>query len=294
MPKTLLLIDASALIYRFFYALPPLTTPRGEPIGAIYGLCGILLKILSLSKDNQPPDYIAAAFDRPEKTFREEEFKEYKIHRPPTKPELLSQIKRMYEVFENFGITIVEKPGFEADDLIGALAEKFKQSSELAEGKIIILSGDLDVLQLVEDEKVLAQMTKTGISETQIYDEKAVEARFGIKPSQLPDYKGLVGDPSDNIPGIKGVGPKTAAPLIKEFGSVEGIFENLGLIPSKIVKKIEGQKEIALLSKKLATIRRNAPIDVKSLSDLVIKPLDKDKLAKYFEELGFKTLVGRL
>ncbi len=132
--KTLLLIDASALIHRFFHALPPFTTPKGEPSGALYGLCGVLLKIMGVPtqssgrSEQAPPDYIAAAFDRPEKTFREEEFKEYKIHRPPTAPELISQIKRMYEVFELFGVRIVEKPGFEADDLIGALVEKSRNN----------------------------------------------------------------------------------------------------------------------------------------------------------------------
>ncbi len=288
--KTLLLIDASALIHRFFHALPPFTTPKGEPSGALYGLCGTLLKILT----EQEPEYIVAAFDRPEKTFRAEEYKEYKSHRPPTAPELISQIKRMYEVFELFGVRIVEKPGFEADDLIGALVEKFTQSPELAEGKIVVMSGDLDILQLVEGEKVVGQMFKTGITETVIYDEKAVEERFGIKPAQLPDYKGLVGDTSDNIPGVRGIGPKTAAPLIKEFGTLEEVFENLVIIPEKVAKKLADQKEIALLSKKLATIRRDAPIEVKSLEELKTEPLDKEKLTKYFREMGFKSLIERL
>lgn len=282
-----MLIDASALIHRFFHALPPFTTPKGEPSGALYGLSGTLLKILK----EQTPDYIVAAFDRPEKTFREEEFKEYKIHRPPTDPGLVSQIVRMYEVFRLFGVRIVEKAGFEADDLIGSLVEKFKKEKDL---RIIVMSGDLDILQLVEGEKVVGQMFKTGITETVIYDEKAVEERFGVSPAQLPDYKGFVGDTSDNIPGVKGVGPKTAAPLIKEFGSLEEIFENLMIIPEKVAKKFSGQKEIALLSKKLATIRRDAPLDVKSIEELKAKPLDKEKLRSYFQNMGFKSLLERL
>ena len=194
-------------------------------------------------------------------------------------------------MFELFGVRIVEKPGFEADDLIGALVERFKKEEDL---KIVVMSGDLDILQLVEGEKVVGQMFKTGITETVIYNEKAVEERFGIKPAQLPDYKGLVGDASDNIPGVKGIGPKTAAPLIKEFGTLEEVFENLVIIPEKVVKKLENQKEIALLSKKLATIRRDAPLDVESLAELKVKSLDKEKLRSYFQDNGFKSLTERL
>ena len=287
--KTLLLIDTHALIHRFFHALPPLTTPDGQPIGAIYGICGVLIKIFK----EQKPDYIAACFDTPEITFREEQFKEYKAHRPPAPNELISQIKRAPEVFDFFGIRKFAKPGFEADDLIGTLAEKFKNHSELAEGKIVIVSGDLDLLQLVDDDKVLAQISKTGITETVIYDEKAVEERYGLKPNQLNDLKGFLGDQSDNIPGVNGIGPKTATPLIKEFGSVEGVYDNLMIIPEKIVKKIKDHQEIALMSKKLATIKRDVPLEV-SLEDLRAKPLDKKALSEYFEKLGFKSLPQRL
>lgn len=284
--NVLLLIDVHALIHRFFHALPPLTTPQGEPIGAIYGVCGVLLKIIN----EQKPDYIAAAFDTPEKTFREEQFKEYKAHRPPTADELIAQIKRTPEVFDLFGIKRFAVPGFEADDVIGTLAEKFKKEKNL---QVMILSGDNDVLQLVESDKVVAQMTKTGITETVLYNEAAVEERYGLKPRQLPDLKGFLGDVSDNIPGVKGIGPKTATPLLQEFGSVEEIFENLALIPVKTSKKIEGHKDEAIFSKKLATIRRDVPIEV-FLAELSVRPLDKEKLAGFFENLGFKTLKERL
>lgn len=301
--KTLLLIDTHALIHRFFHALPPLTTPDGQPIGAIYGLCGLLLKILS----EQKPDYIAAAFDRPEPTFRDEIFKEYKTQRPPTADELVSQLKRAYDVFDLFKIKTFSLPGFEADDLIGSLVEQFSAKGALPTGrqgsasdgkdsdfKIVILSGDNDLLQLVENDKVLAQIIKTGLSETVMYNEQAVEARYGLKPAQLADYKGLTGDASDNIPGVTGIGPKTAVPLIKEFGSVEGIYENLGLIPEKTIKKLENQKEVAMMSKKLAIIRRDAPIAVSDLESLKAEPLDKEALKKFFGELGFQSLIKRL
>jgi len=285
--KTLLLIDSNALIHRFFHALPPFTAPDGQPTNALYGVAGVLLKIFK----EQQPDYIAAAFDRPEKTFREEEFKEYKIQRPPTATELVGQIIKAHDVFSWFGIKTLEIPKFEADDIIATLTEKFRKEPDL---KIIILSGDLDNLQLVEDDKVVVQFIKTGVTETVIYNEKAVGERYGLKPAQLVDYKGLVGDVSDNIPGAKGVGPKTATPLLKEFGTVEEIFDNISIINKAAAKKLEGQKEIALLSKKLATMRRDAPIEIKNLDEIQSKPLDKNILSEEFTKLGFKSLVERL
>lgn len=285
--KTLLLIDANSLIHRFFHALPPFTDPEGHPSGALYGLSGVILKILKEKK----PDYVAAAFDTPEKTFREEEFKEYKTHRPPTSDELVYQLVSSPAVFDLFKVKIFAIPGFEADDVIGTLAEKFKNESDL---KIIILSGDNDVLQLVEGGKILAQIIKTGITETVMYDEVAVEAKYGLKPNQLTDYKGFVGDASDNIPGVRGVGPKTAVTLLKEFGSVEGVFENSGLIPEKTLKKINGREDEAFLSKRLATIRRDVPLAIENLEELKARDLDKDSIQSYFERMGFRSLVLRL
>ncbi len=287
-PSVLLLIDANALIHRFFHALPPFTAPDGTPTNALYGISGVLMKILK----EQNPEYIAAAFDRPETTFREEEYKEYKAHRPPAPNEIISQIIAAHDVFAKFGIKSFEIPKFEADDIIGTLVEKFKAAPNL---KIVILSGDLDVLQLVEGEKVVGEMIRTGITETKIYDEKAVEERFALKPKQLPDYKGLVGDVSDNIPGVKGIGPKTAATLLKEFGTLEEVFDNLVIIGNKsAVQKLEGKKEQALFSKRLATIRRDAPVPVKDLSEIKMAPLNKPTLKEFFQKLGFRTLIERL
>ncbi|MDP3052710.1 MAG: DNA polymerase I, partial [bacterium] len=190
--KTLLLIDANSLIHRSFHALPPFTSPEGEPTGALYGLSSILIKIFK----EQKPDYWTAAFDRPEPTFRKKLFKEYKAHRPKAPDELISQLIKAHEVFEKFGIKTFEQAGFEADDLIAALAKHFKTEKEL---KIIILTGDLDTLQLVDDGKVEVETPKKGVSEIMVYDKKAVQERYGLNPEQLPDYKGLVGDKSDNI-----------------------------------------------------------------------------------------------
>ena len=285
--KTLLLLDAHALIYRFFHALPALTTPAGQPIGAVYGLANVILKIFREHK----PDYLVACFDRPEETFRQKEFAQYKAQRQPPPDELISQFKISRELLDKFRIRVVEMPGFEADDLIGTLAEKFKKEADL---KIVIFSGDLDLLQLVEDEKVVVEFLKTGISDTMTYDEKAVEARYGLKPEQLPDLKGLLGDASDNIPGVKGIGPKTAGPLIQKYSTLENLIENIWEVPDKVGMKIKEQKEIALTSKQLATIKRDVPLFVQELEDLKTEPLDRPALISHFQKLGFASLVRRL
>ena len=285
--ETLLLVDSHALIHRFFHALPPLNTPSGQPISAIYGLANIVLKIFR----EQKPDYIAATFDRPEKTFREEIFKEYKATRKKAVPELISQFKLARELFDKFKIPVVEMPGYEADDLIGSLVEKFRKEKDL---KIIIVSGDLDLLQLVEDEKVVVQFLKKGLSDTVLYDEKAVAARYGLKPDRLPDLKGFLGDVSDNIPGVKGVGEKTAIPLLQKYDTVEGVYEHLWEIPEKIGSKLEAGKESALFSRQLATIKRDVSMLVQELDDLKLEEFDKNKIIKYFESLGFYSLVKRL
>jgi len=285
--NVLLLIDASALIHRFFHALPVLTTPDNKPIQAIYGLTATLLKIFR----EQKPDYIAAALDRPEPTFRKEKFKEYKIHRPAAEDALVAQIIQMPQVFEKFGIPAFDKAGFEADDIIGTIVEKFRTEKNL---KIIILSGDLDVLQLVENDKIVAQIIKTGLTNFSIYNEEAVMQRYLLKPSQLVDYKGLVGDTSDNIPGVKGIGPKTAAELLNDFKNIEGIFDSLTIIVPKTAKKLDGQQDIALLSKELATIKRDVPIEINSIKELEARPLDKKELSDYFIQLGFKSLIERI
>lgn len=283
--KTLLLIDANALIHRCFHALPPLTGSGGKPAGSIYGVSNILLKIFR----EEPPDFVAAFFDRPEPTFRKELYKEYKIHRPKAPDELVSQIIEAHKLFEAFDVKIFETPGFEADDLIGAAVEKFKNVPDL---KIIILTGDLDILQLIDNGRVTVETFKKGLSETVIYDETAVIGRYGVLPSQLSDYKGLVGDPSDNIPGVLGIGPKTAAPLIQKYGNLENFFENGK--KEKAYEKIIESKEQAILSRELAKIRRDADLPLNNLEDLKYKELPKADIAAYFEKLGFKSLVKRL
>jgi len=281
-----LLIDANSLIHRCFHALPPFTGPNGEPTGALYGLSNIILKIMR----EQNSEFIAGFFDRPEPTRRKQIFEQYKIHRPKAPDELISQIIEAHNLFEAFGIKTYELAGYEADDLIAAAALNLIKNRDV---KIIILTGDSDLLQLVEDDKIVVETIKKGISETIIYNEHGVEERYGgLKPKQLPDYKGLVGDASDNILGVPSIGPKTAIPIIKEYGSLENFLENGQL--NKNYPKILKFKDQALLSKKLGALEFDAPFNIKDISELKYKDLPKENLISYFTKLGFKSLVNRL
>jgi DNA polymerase-1 len=285
--KKLLLIDANSLIHRSFHALPPLTSLKGEPINAIYGLSSILLKIL---RDHNP-DYIVAAFDRPEPTFRDAIFTQYKAHRPPTDNLLVPQLHEAHNTFGKFGVKVVEQAGLEADDIVGILAEKFKNSPDM---KVVIFSGDKDNLQLVDGEKVVVELLKTGVSKTVVYNESLFLQHYGFSPKQLVDYKALVGDTSDNIPGVRGIGPKGATDLIKEFGTIEKIYEDIELVSKKVLKeKLVASKEMALMSRELAEIKRDAPLEI-SLEEIKFNGLNKGIIKQYFEELGFKSLVERV
>ncbi|PIT92735.1 MAG: hypothetical protein COU08_01045 [Candidatus Harrisonbacteria bacterium CG10_big_fil_rev_8_21_14_0_10_42_17] len=285
--KRLLLIDAHALIHRFYHALPPLTTPQGDAIQAIYGVCSVLLKI----KREQNPDFVAAALDRPEPTFRKQQFNDYKAHRAPTASDLIDQIKQLPEVFSLFGVSTYSQAGFEADDVIGTLVHHFKKDNNLL---ITILSGDLDLLQLVENDTVVVEIIKGGVSNIQIYNETAVLERYGIASKQLSDYKGLVGDVSDNIPGVRGVGKTIATKLIQDFRTIEGVYENLPLIEPKISKKLSEGERDAIMSKQLATIHLNAPLVFPKLEALQWNDFDINLLTTYFTRHGFSSLLNRL
>lgn len=285
--KTFLLIDSHALIHRFFHALPPLTTPQGDPINAVYGMANIILKIYRESR----PDFLGAVFDRPEKTFREEIFKDYKIQRPPAAPDLISQFNRVRALFDQFRIRVVERAGYEADDLIGSLVYQFKHEPAV---QIIIVSGDRDLLQLVAGDHVVVQFLQKGMSDTKLYNEAAVRERFGLSPAQLPDLKGLLGDASDNIPGVSGVGPKTATPLLQKYGTLENLLEHLWEVPDKVGMKIDAERETALFSKKLATIKCDIPITDDALSAFSLQPIQSDVVKGYFASLGFTSLISRV
>lgn len=291
--RTLILIDSNALIYKCFYALPKLTTPEGEPIGAVYGFTSIILKILREFK----PDYIAAAFDMKAPTFRHKEYKEYKAQRPKAPQELYDQIPKAKETLSAFQIPVFEKEEFEADDLIGTIAEEADENySNL---KIIILTGDLDTLQLVKNEKITVYALKKGITDIHIYDEKAIKAQYGINPKQLIDYKGLRGDPSDNIPGVKGIGEKTALELIKKFGSIEKIYEEIkkenetAVIKDRVKELLLAGEKDARLAKHLCAINKEAPIKF-DLEQTKLKTTDSRKITELFERFGFQSLIPRL
>lgn len=291
--KTFVLIDANALIHRCFHALPPLTTPAGEPIGAVYGTTTIILKMLREIK----PDYIAACFDLAEPTFRHEEYKEYKAKRPKTPENLNPQFAAAKKLFDVFGIKYFEKVGFEADDLIGSLTKKF-QSSDL---KIIIATGDLDTLQLVDDDRIVVYTMKRGVQETVIYDEKAVKERFGLSPKQMVDFKGLKGDPSDNIPGVYGIGEKGAIKILQKFPSLDELYKEIerpnfkksAELNEKLVTKLLEQKEQAFFSKYLTSIRTDIELDAQ-LKDLKFEGLNREKIIPLFQEWRFDSLISRL
>lgn len=283
--KTLLLIDANSLIHRAFHALPPLTAPGGRAIQAIYGLGSIFLKLFREEK----PDYAAACFDRPEPTFRKEKYEAYKAQRPKAPDELISQIIEAHGFFGELGVKTFEKAGYEADDVIATLAEKFRHIKDL---RVVILTGDLDTLQLVKDGEVAVRTFKKGISDTMIYDEAAVHARYGLRPDQLPDYKAFVGDQSDNVKGVSGVGPKTASELLQKYGTLQEIYAHIG-DDAKIFKKLSGTEEQAQFSKSLVVLERNVPIDIGDIATLAIAD-NAGRLAMYFRSLGFESLVKRM
>lgn len=294
--KRLILIDSNALIHRSFHAIPPLNTRSGELINAVYGFSSILLRVINELK----PDYIAAAFDLPAPTFRHIEYKEYKATRPKTPDELVKQIPRAKEILKALNIPILEKEGFEADDVIGTLAKRISKDGI----EVMVITGDLDTLQLVSD-KIKIYTPKKGLSDPITYGEKEVEDRYGLKVSQMIDYKALRGDPSDNIPGVKGIGEKGACNLLKEFGTLENLYEKLEKLTDKqiidspalsknVVEKLKTNKEMAFFSKKLSTICLDVPLKI-TLKELDWqKKYDIDKIKALFNELNFQTLIKRL
>ncbi|MBI2676768.1 MAG: DNA polymerase I [Candidatus Yanofskybacteria bacterium] len=297
--KKLILIDANALVHRAFHALPPLTSPQGMIVNAVYGFTSVLLKTI---KDMQP-DYMAAAFDLAGPTFRHEEFEEYKAHRQKAPDELYAQIPLIKEVLQSFGVEIFEKEGFEADDLIGSLAEKSKKIQQDDGLQTIILTGDLDTLQLVEEDKVVVFTLRKGVTDTVIYNEKGVKERYGLEPYQVVDFKGLKGDPSDNIPGVPGIGEKTAITLLQKYGTIENLYKELAKIKEfkkgdaisvKLAEKLKENEKQAIFSKKLATIVTNLDIDF-SLEKVSWKnKYDKTTVIQILKKLGFNSLLARL
>src|SRR3989338_2102495 len=288
--KPLILIDSHAVIHRAYHALPPLTTPGGEPTNAVYGFTTILLRMLRELK----PDYVAAAFDMAAPTFRHIAYERYKAQRPETPSDLSSQFSKVKEILTAFGIPVFEKEGFEADDVIGTIAKKLERHKTI---EVIIVTGDMDALQLVGPRLKVYSMKK-GISDTVLYDEKAVRERYGLKPNQLVDFKGLKGDPSDNIAGVKGIGEKTATELIRGFGSVSGVYAALKKgtkkISPSVADKLRAGSEDALLSKELATINRSVPLEFLLQKVAWSGVFDSPAIRAVFQKFVFFSLLKRL
>lgn len=292
----LVLLDAHAILHRAYHALPEFASSKGEPTGAIYGLISMLLKIITDLK----PDYIVACYDLPGPTYRHEAYEGYKAQRKKADDALVHQMKRSRDVFTAFAIPMYDKPGFEADDMLGTIVELTKDNKDL---EIIIASGDMDTLQLVKGEKVRVYTLKKGINDTILYDEKGVYDRFHFPPKLLPDYKGLRGDPSDNIIGVKGIGEKTAETLITHFGTLESLYEEIKKdrekikkvgITERILTLLEENEEEALFSKMLATIRTDAPIDFVLPQKHWKETFDVQKALQIANDLDFRTLGARI
>lgn len=294
--KRLILLDAHAILHRAYHALPDFASPSGEPTGALYGVVAMLLKII----DDFKPDYIVACFDLPEPTYRHAAFVDYKAKREKTDETLVAQINRSRDIFAVFAIPIYEQVGFEADDVLGTIALATKSDSDL---EIIIASGDMDTMQCVDGERVRVYTLKKGINDTILYDEAAVKERYGFSPQLVPDYKGLRGDASDNIPGIVGIGEKTATTLITNFGSIEQIYKKLkkseadflavGITP-RIINLLKMGEEEAQFSKMLATIRTDVPLEFKLPAQSWRTEADLPAIVNLFSELGFRTLGERV
>lgn len=282
MQKSLFLLDGNSLINRAFYALPPLTGKKGEPTNAVYGLTTMLLRLL----DDYKPDQIMVAFDLSGPTFRHVQFEAYKAHRKGMPDELRSQIPLMKELLDKMGIPRLELQGWEADDLIGTAAKKAEQAGY----RVFIVTGDRDSFQLIS-QQITVLFTKRGITDTEKLDPETLKASYGVTPEQVVDLKGLMGDSSDNIPGVPGVGEKTAKKLLETYGSLEGIYDHLEEIGGKLGERLREYKEQAFLSRELATIRCQAPVEI----DLELRPpRDDEAVRAIFQELDFRSLLARL
>lgn len=294
--KRLVLFDAHAIIHRAYHALPDFSTKEGTPTGGLYGLTMMLLKSVELLK----PDYMVACYDLPGQTFRHKEYDAYKAGRAKADDALVAQLRSSREVFQAFNVPIYDAPGFEADDMLGTIIEATKDIEDL---EVVVVTGDMDSLQLVSGDRVRVFTLRKGINDTIIYDEDAVRERFGFGPELLPDYKGFRGDPSDNIIGIKGIGEKTASELLTKFGDMDEIyrslksdvqsFKNAGIKDRIITLLIEGEDD-ARFSKMLATIRRDAPIKFTLPEQTWRVSLDVDRVLALMEQLEFRSIKARV
>ncbi len=286
--KRFVLIDGNALLHRAYHATPPLTTSKGELVNAVFGLTNMMMK----TWDDLKPDYMAVAWDRKAPTFRHQAYTQYKATRGPVDDSLGNQYSRVHELMKAFGIMEYGVDGFEADDLIGTLAKKAEELDR--EIEIIVLTGDRDIMQII-DKNTKVLMPKRTLNDVGLYGEEEFREKYGFEPLQIIDYKGLAGDASDNIPGVAGIGDITATKLIKQFGSVENIYnpKNLATLPERMQKLLGEGAESAIMSKNLATLELSAPIDL-DLKECMVRDYKREQVIDLFKELEFKSLVSKL
>src|SRR5688572_13006481 len=284
--ERLMLLDGYGLVYRGYYALPPLTTSRGELVNGVFGFASIVLRGL---QDLQP-DYLAVSFDLPGPTFRHEQYAEYKATRQRMPDDLRDQFPKVREVVKALRIPVYEMPGFEADDVIGTITQKLDGNEEL---ETTIVTVDLDMLQLVTP-RVRLMTTRSGVENTVMYDVARIDERFGLRPDQMVDYKALKGDPTDNIPGVPGVGEKTAAKLIREFGDLDTVYARIDEVtPEKLREKLREHYDQVQMGRELSRIVRDLPVEI-DLEAARLGDYDRDTVVRLFREYEFRTLIERL
>ncbi len=281
--KKFVLIDGNALIHRGFHAIPPLFTASGEMTNAVFGFTTVLMGVLK----EETPEYIAVTFDKKGPTHRHEVFEDYKATRVKAPDELYDQIPRIREVVKAFNMPVFEQSGYEADDLIATLAREVRDQDL----QVVIVTGDKDAFQLV-NEKVIVASPRKGYREVAYYDHEKVVEKLGVRPDQVVDYKGLCGDPSDNIPGVPGVGPKTAANLLQAYGTLEGIYDNIDEVKGKMKDKLEEHKKMAFFSRDLAQLVDDVELDFE-LEHCVTHEVNRDEILALFEKLEFNSLIRR-
>lgn len=282
--KKLVLIDGHAVIHRAFHAIRPLNTSKGELVNAVFGFTSMLFNVLEIEK----PEYLAVTFDKKGPTFRHEADENYKATRSKCPEELIPQVERIYEIVSALSVPIFAQTGFEADDMLGTICKKAESNPDL---HTIVASSDRDMLQLV-DEKTSVHDLTGGYRKSISYTPEVVREKYGFEPKLIPDYKGLMGDASDNLKGVGGIGPKTATDLIQKFGPLENIYKHLNEIQDSVREKLEQDHDSAFHSKKMATIHCDVPIEW-NLADCKLNEFEKEKVVELLRELEFHSLERR-
>lgn len=290
--RKLILIDGNSLLHRAYHGFPPLSTPKGELINAVYGFTSMLLTVLG----KLGPTHAAVAWDLKGPTFRKVQYTEYKANRGPMDDELASQIDRTKQVVESLNIPQFGIEGYEGDDLIGTLARVATDEESESDTQVVIVTADRDALQLIKEKQIVVFLPlQNRNAQATVFDEDKVMETYGFRPKQIVDLKSLMGDSSDNIPGVKGVGKVTATKLIQDFGDLNGVYENIesDKISKRVREMLISDKDMAYQSYKLAEIDQNAPLKI-DWEDCLLTNYDKSKALRLFEELGFRSLVPRM